>query len=175
MPTVVIEGLKLEDKRTSQITLKVDDNADKIDNRDSTNKDSQQNISLDKTVNDWRAYWVSSVSMRSNIRSQPNVKSDAIGKVESEESLFYVGKQLLEIDSLGYRWIPISEYSNEKKPVMNIKGWVREDAVKLRRYEFMYNFPVSIVVTVNNASAEEVEWIKRKISSGDIKVEIKVD
>lgn len=169
LPTVVIEGPKLEDKRSSQITLKVDEKTGKVENKEVKTADS------DLPINEWRVYWVSSVGLRSNIRSQANVKSDAIGKIEEEETLYYVGKQLLQIDNLGYRWVPISDYNNEKKSIVDIKGWVREDAVKLRRYEFLYNFPVSIVVTVNNASAEEVEWIKRKLNSGDIKVEIKVD
>ena len=180
VPTVKIENLKninenIVTDKTSQITLKVDNTIGRVDNKDTVSKDNQQSISLDKVVNDWRVYWVSSVGFQSNIRSKANVKSDAIGKVEQEETLYYVGKQLLEIDSLGYRWIPISDYSNEKKTNIDIKGWIREDAVRLRRYEFLYNLPVSIIVTVNNASADEVEWIKRKFNSGDIKVEIKVD
>lgn len=184
IPTLTVEGLKLnvDTKRSSQITLKVEDKTEKsgsktVDGKTINGKttESQMDVSSDKAVNDWKVFWVSSVGMRSNIRLQPNVKSEAIGKIEEGESLYYVGKQLLEIDNLGYRWIPISDYANEKKSVINIKGWVREDAVKLRRYEFLYDFPVSIVVTVTNASVEEVEWIKRKITNGDIKVEIKVD
>lgn len=147
IPTMVIEGIKTddkkqEDKRSSQITLKVDDKANKIDNKDLATVKSED--LPDKTISDWKAYWVSSIGMRSNIRSNPNVKSDTTGKIEEEESLYYVGKQLLEIDNLGYRWIPISEYASDKKSPMDIKGWIREDAVNLRRYDSFITSPFQL-------------------------------
>lgn len=169
--TTIAPARKTDELKAAQIKLKLEDQKTRAVSVETEKPASDPNIKND----DWKVYWLSSTALRSNIRSKPDVKSDTIAKIEQEETLYYVCKQMAEIDSLGYHWIPISEYKNEIKRHPEIKGWVREDAINMRRYEFLYNLPITILVTVNNTSLEEVEWIKNKINSGEIKVEIKID